>query len=235
MKKYILMIILGAFISTCTACSNSTENSSKTDNSTISTQEFVDDTAPTKPSISVEEAQKIADNGMSSVHNKDALSIIQNTTYGEVLKIASKGEIKDTSDEGCAKWLEEFWEKDKYYHDMRACYPFQLFVTHNESNSDNYFDYECKNPKPMTEAEVNGHNNILQYMNSMSNEELSVPKIIDGYSFDIVYTNGRESPDYKAYVLKTEGSDTYKLDLFYTQYAYAASSWIIMNEYSKTE
>ena len=219
---------------------STTQSTSTTENSTESTTMFVDDTPPTSPTITAEEAQKIADEGMSYIQNKDARNIVLNTTYGDALRLSADGQIEDTSDDGLVKWLEQFWEKDKYYHDMRACYPFQLLVTHGKDDSDSnddYFNFTCKNPKPMTTAEVEGHNNIISYMYEATKDEnttdIKIPKIVDGYSFDIVYNYNRESPVYKMYVIKTDISDEYKLDTFFTQYAYVAAGFMALSQMSK--
>ena len=193
---------------------------------------------PTAPAITAGEAQKIADEGMACVHGNDALGIVQKTTYGTVLRCSDGDDITDKSDEGLAKWLADFWEKDSLYHDMRACYPFQLYVTHT-GEPDDYFGYTCQTPVPMTELEVASYNMIMDYMAQATAEDgesiQSFPAIVDGYSFDIVYDDGRESPQYKAYVLKTEESGEYKLDLFYTQYANAAKGFIAISEMGKTQ
>lgn len=218
---------------------STTQSTSTTENSTESIM-FVDDTPPTSPTITAEEAQKIANEGMSYIQNKDARNIVLRTTYGEALRLSADGQIEDTSDDGLVKWLEQFWEKDKYYHDMRACYPFQLLVTHGKDDSDSnddYFNFTCKNPKPMTTAEVEGHNNIISYMYEATKDEnttdIKIPKIVDGYSFDIVYNYNRESPVYKMYVIKTDISDEYKLDTFFTQYAYVAAGFMALSQMSE--
>ncbi len=196
------------------------------------------DDRPTTPDITAEQAQKIADEGMACVHENDALGIVQKTTYGTIMRCSNDEDVPDKSDEGLAKWLSDFWEKDSLYHDMRACYPFQLYVTHS-GEPDDYFGYACKNPAPMTENEVAAFNMIMDYMaqaTAEDGESIQVfPSIVDGYSFDIVYDSGRESPPYKAYVLKTEDSGEYKLDLFYTQYANAAKGFIALTEMGKAE
>ena len=201
---------------------------------------FVDDTPPTSPTITAEEAQKIADEGISWVQNKDARNIVLHTTYGDALRISANGQIEDTSEDGLVNWLEQFWKNDKYYHDMRACYPFQLLVTHGKDDSDSnddYFNFTCRNPKPMTTAEVEGHNNIISYMQQItedsSTKDVKIPKIIDGYSFDIVYNYDRPSPVYKMYVIKTDISDEYKLDMFFTQYAYVAAGFMALSQMSE--
>ena len=91
------------------------------------------DGVPTAPLISAEEAQKIADTGMEYVHTNNASGIIQDTTYGECVKVfAHSSEAEELgitdSDEDLTLWLETQWTDAEYYHDMRNCYPFNFYV-----------------------------------------------------------------------------------------------------------
>ena len=214
------------------------ENNSETD---VKTEEISnkDTDKATTPSISAEEAQKIANECLGYVMSNDALGILKTSTYKEYIVTASDEVSESTTDEEIAKLLSGSWEKDKTYGDMRGSFPFFLYSTANSEY--NYFDYRCENPLPMTETEVKNINAVVEYMFNMFADSEDRPegsidpqKIIDGYSFDIVYNvDGVESPDYKAYVVKTTAGDDYKYDLFYSPYAHASLGFVALSELAK--
>lgn len=208
-------------------------------------QTEISDGVPTAPLISAEEAQKIADKSMEYVHTNNAAGIISDTTYGECMKVfAHSSEAEELgitdSDEDLTIWLETTWANNEYYHDMQACYPFDLYVMNHPVPEEhiieiNFFDFQCVNPVPMTDIEVNNINGIIQYMTEYyadDEEQIAqLPTIIDGYQFDIQRNDGLESDYNRIFVVRTSASgDKYMLDLFYAPYSQVAMGFIALSE-----
>ena len=240
------------------------ESESETSETKMESQAEVSDGVPTAPLISAEKAQEIADKGIEYIHTNNAVGIITDTTYGECMKaFAHSSEAEELgitdSDEDLIIWLETTWANGEYYHDMQTCYPFNLYIvnrpvpdeniTNGSENSElaqqevemNFFDFQCVNPVPMTDVEVNNINYIIRYMTEYYSDDeeqiAQLPTIIDGYQFDIQRNDGFESDYDRMFVVRTsESKDKYMLDLFYAPYTQVAMGFVVLtNPWEETE
>lgn len=189
---------------------DNTSGTSESGTETTSESETTEDTttegvtsADVENTITAEEAQTIADNGMKALRENDAESMLLYTT----VPLFARTSEPDLTDDDIIKSIQEGAENGDT-------------VVPEYEEPETAFSFSLTNPVPITEAELEKLSNFMDEMKEMDgNEDAVYPEITGGYRFAPDYTDSELPEDMQdkegyMYVLCIDGE--YRLDPCFT-------------------